>query len=224
MSFRLTIFFLIALTFYSCRSNGRMSLANGKKSKVILECYTDEPIYVKNFIFFNDSSYQFKKFNSDKTKGQDSIFSLFKNALNNLNLKMEYIEPKQNVVDKAFFLNDGQGTIKGKNIKREELLDLIINSDSIFLFPIIHVFTSRYYSITGGYTFSYRTYGGVDFMKLIIYMVKKENIIYNREIYLSRPHISDPIDEFKWQSQMKPEYWDLIVQKAMEDYIKRIRK
>lgn len=137
---------------------------------------------------------------------------------------MEYIEPKRNVVDVAFMLKAGQGTIKGKNIKRNELHELISSSDSIFLFPIIHVFTSRYYSINGGYTFSYRNWGGVDFMKLIIYIVKKDNIIYNREIYLSRLHINNPTDEFKWQSQMKPEYWDLIVQKAMEDYIKRIKK
>jgi len=225
MKILFSILFLVLIT--SCgistlSPNNHLWVQNVRKSKLVKKEYSYQPLIFKNYIYFRDSIIQYQRQElSLSNEHQDSILKIVINNLSKLDSNIIFLSDQINVADNE--IKRIRPPVRARKINKNIILNHIKDS-ATYIFPIIYTEIIRSYTITGGYTFSYRTYSGSDNIAIIIYIVDKKKIIYKRSVRYFAKHKEHETDVNKYESTMKPEYWDLIVQKAMEDYIKRIKK
>jgi len=216
---------LLFLIFSSCGyilRVRRVITHNGKKVKLVKKVYANEPLYLRNYIYFHDSIIQNKRqIVNLSTLQQDSLLNIIKNNLLKTKINIKIDDTLINVVDKT--ISDLPRPLRPRRIKDELVLKHVQDSNT-YIIPFIHTDFERGYSITGGYTFSYVNHWGSEQNMLIIYIIQNKEIIYKRTVRLYAGHKENEFISNIYERTMKVEYWDLLIKKAMEDYIKRIKK
>jgi len=220
-SVKWVIILLFVFTVFGCRRQIPI-VKNGKSLKFIKKEYVDIPLLWSEYIYYHDSVFQ-GRWHEGKVSltPQDSVLNLLKKSF----LKIEHLNIKigDTLINKVSTEITKSLTLRPKRINDGMIIKHVQDSAS-YLFPVFYSARRRNFTISGGYTFSYKSFSGRDNIEIVIYVINNKKVIYKRNVRLYAVHANNGIEPQDFTSQMKPEYWDLIVQKAMEDYIKRLKK
>lgn len=214
------------IVFYGCKPNYvKLRTHDSKKAMIILDNYKTDTLVLKDYVFFHDSVYHNDKFSS--FNGQDSVLSLFINALSKLKVPLSLDKPLINIQHPKIS-NFTYKYVISKRIPDSVIINLAsrnVQNQPIVL-PILYTLERRSWSIGGNSMHTYSSWMGIDQVTCIIYIINGGKIIYKREALLSGIHKEDEkiSAHDAYTSRLKPEHWDTLVYKVMEDYIKRIKK
>lgn len=203
---------------------GKPKLENRAKAKYIEEEYRQQPIKWEAYMYYHDSIHNWNDHESRVSlKPQDSVINIVKPLFIN--------HPLLNIVDSDTLINRINPEITSMSlflrptrITNDMILKHIKDSDTYF-FPVFYTSRSWSYSTTGGYTFMNTIISASDEILVLCYIIENKKVIYKRSARLLNPpkwYIEN--DKPVFISTIKPEDWKLVIDKALEDYIKRIKK
>ena len=215
-------YFIIVVLLISCHR--QLFETYEKKRSVVQSGYQNNPILLESYVLCSVNS---DKINDEITYGnlnEDSLFSVFSGSLKQLSLPITISENSVNKCDSSLYEN---WFFRLRDIDEQVVLNLA-SSDSrqVHLIPFISrgsikYRTSHFGSVATIYIDEYI----VEYIRIALFMVYQDNIIYSR-IWAYRNNIKIHSEE-EYEAFTDPttqEHWDILVGKIMEDYIKRLEK
>lgn len=202
---------------------GKPDLANRAKAKRIQEQYNLKPLIWNCYMYYNDSIYNSNDHESRVSfKEQDSLVNNIKSILSkHPKLTIKISDHLVNKISKE--ITDISLSLRPSLISDEMILKHIKDS-GVYFFPIFYTSRRWSYGSIGGYTFVDVTIRASDRIQMLCYIIENKKVIYKRSSRLFNPpkwYIEN--DKPVFISTIKPEDWKLVIDKALEDYIKRLK-
>lgn len=183
-----------------------------------------DTIYVKDFILCNNSRDMNKLLNpiGDVVPiNEDSVLSIFKNAVSKLGASIEFIPMGENHCDYDFHRNHH---LSFRKMNIEKIMKIGNNlSGKTVLLPVIYIenlYENQIYFLSSGVP------AGGDlirnsYLKIAMFILQDEEVIYFR----SAKHgtISSHEDFEEEPKRQTQENWDKLVKMVMSDYIERLK-
>lgn len=206
----------------SCARHRLPSLNNWPKAKKVYKSYDRTPLLWENYIYYHDSVHQGKRHEGRVSlQPQDSVLNIvIPVVINNFKLNVIKVDNLTNKV--SYELTDQAIYLRAGRINNDIILKSVTDSGA-YIFPIFYSRVSRNFSITGGYTFAHKVYSGSDAIVVVIYIINKKQIIYKRSARLFSVHQDGSASAEVFTRTIQPQHWQLIIDKALEDYIKRLK-
>lgn len=220
------VILLILLLSWQCRTPPtQLNVFNNKKSKLVLNEYSKNTLHLYQYVFLNDSVVN--RFEFTNINGQDSVLGLFLNAMCKIQAPVKIMNPLNNR-QHPHISNFTYGRVKSKRLHDSVIINICnyFPRQEYVLLPILHTFHRRFWSLGGNSLNTYGQWWGSDGFTCIIYIIKDGEIKYKREARQFAMHKEDEkiSAHDAYTSRLKPEHWDTLVYKVMEDYMKRIKK
>jgi hypothetical protein len=138
----------------------------------------------------------------------------------NLNLLIN--DALENKADAKFIRETGK-VLRPRLVKNKFILKHIPDSNT-YIVPVVHFGLYRLYRLTPLYPSLQNDYSGDTEFKVVIFIIKNKKVIYKRAIRYFEFHTQTGPAITDYRSDVRLEHLGLIVEKAMEDYVKRIKK
>jgi hypothetical protein len=97
-----------------------------------------------------------------------------------------------------------------------------IPDSGFYIFPVFCTVFDHGHTMSSGYSGGW-VYSASDKIEIVIYIIDKKQVIYKRFARLYSSHVQDPNTPNQNLRTIKQEHWQLIIDKALEDYIKRLK-
>ncbi len=221
--FLLLLFIGFILLICSCDILDRnVWVHNGIRSKRIQKKYLSEPLIFSSFIYYHNEDKAFRKVDSDFLKNQDSVIWRTKKSILNSNLKIQFDDSLKNKVTPAIIEKMGN-ILRPRNIHNTMILSHIVDSQT-YIFPVIYSYTTSRYHVGAFYPTPDNDFFGWTEYLAMVFIIKNKKVIYKRAVRYSELHTQTGPAITDYRSDVRLEHLGLIVEKAMEDYIKRIKK
>jgi hypothetical protein len=163
-----------------------------------------------------------QKVEFDRYKSQDSVVLQTKNSLLKTKLELIIQDTLENEANAEFIRKTGK-VLRPRRVCNKLILKHIPD-DKTYIIPVIRFGLSRLYRLMPMYPNPHNDYWGVCEYKLIIFIVKNRKVVYKRAIRYGDIHTQTGPAITDYRSDVRLEHLGLIVEKAMEDYVKRIKK
>ncbi len=195
---------------------------NGIRSKRVLKQYESEPLILKDYIYYYDEYRLRNKFEFDPYRNQDSILGQTKTTLLKTNLNLVIFSPNDNK-SSLEFIQKTDNSLRPRLVKNKFILQHIQDSQT-YIFPVIHAKEIRTSDVSIIVPSPENDYYGTSGYTVIIFIVKNKKVVYKRAVRYWDSHTQTGPAITDYRSDVRLEHLGLIVEKAMEDYIKRIKK
>jgi hypothetical protein len=207
----------------SCNLFKNPRVYNSIQTKRVKKSYVSEPLILKYFFYYYDEyNMTQKNLEFDPFKNQDSTLWQTKNSLlkSNLNLVID-----DTLVNKANiqFIRKTDTVLRPRLVRNKFILNHIPDSKT-YIVPVFHSGLSRLYQLTPLQANPQNDFWGASDYVVVIFIVKNKKVIYKRAVRYSELHTQTGPAFTDYRSDVRLEHLGLIVEKAMEDYIKRIKK
>lgn len=158
----------------------------------------------------------------DYNKRLDSTLWLTKNSLLKMNINLLIHDTVENKANAQFIQKTGK-VLRPRLVKNKFILKHIRDSKT-YIIPVVISRLSRLYELTPLQANPQNDFWGVSEYKVVIFIVKNKKVIYKRAVRYSELHTQTGPAITDYRSDVRLEHLGLIVEKAMEDYVKRIKK
>ena len=188
-----------------------------KRHYVIKQSYNEnEVIYLENYVLCSTSRNTWKV--EPIEINEDSLISIFKASLENLDVLIQYNPDKQNYCDSTFWQNPN---LYAKKIDENKIIEIANSKNGeLKMVPVINIDNSfrSHFFITPSRATGEGRY--VDkFLIILIYLVRGEEIIYFKSMFYGESKES----HLSILNHVHQENWDKLVELVMRDYIKRLK-
>jgi hypothetical protein len=220
------VFFAAIVSFCmlcSCNLFKNPTVYNGISTKRVHKHYKPEPLILKYFFYYYDEyNMTQKNLEFDPFKNQDSTLWQTKNSLLKSNLNLLIDDTLKNKANTEFIRKMGK-ELRPRLVKNKFILNHIPDSKT-YIIPVVYSGLSRLYNLTPLYPNPQNDFSGVSRYKVVIFIIKNKKVIYKRAIRYFELHTQTGPAITDYRSDLRLEHLGLIVEKAMEDYVKRIKK
>jgi len=222
------LYYLLGLSFVSLGCSPRLDF---RKHHVVQQIYENEKITLSNYFLCvgltnNHNTYSFRKaiLHSQEEFGdlfnRDSIFNYFTSAISKLDILVALSDSAKGFCDNSFYEN---ARMKIDKLDMNRIKDIARDS-GLVLVPVIYLdnqYTQHVYMGSSGVA------GGGAYIKQTIVRVLIVMLDGDKVVYLSSAqHFGETyesIDIKDKRNNIEQEHWDKLVEKAMENYIKRLK-
>ena len=214
---RVIIYILALLLAVSCGLNKRP--VDEKQFFRFLESYnSQDTLYLKDYIVYNTSKGRDYRLNI--RMHEDSLFTILKSALNNLNINIQQVEQGHNYANLSFFSDE---YLTYENINKSLLFKSASHfPDKYVLFPVLLLYHERLVNLDatrpGFPKFSCS-------LSLALLIVKDGEVVYYKQARYNETVKRDdhPFDYEDFNIPIPEERWDELVKGAMQPYIDRLK-
>jgi hypothetical protein len=220
------VFFAAIVTFCmlcSCNLFKNPTVYNGISTKRVHKQYSPEPLYLKYYFYYYDEyNMTQKNLEFDPFKNQDSTLWQTKNSLIKTNLNLIIDDTLINKANAQFIRRTG--TVLRPRLTKGKFILENIPDNKTYIVPAFHSRISRLYELTTLQANPQNDFSGLSEYVAIVFIIKNKKIIYKRAVRYWALHTQTGPAITDYRSDVRLEHLGLIVEKAMEDYIKRIKK
>jgi hypothetical protein len=225
MRMKTTFFLVFAFSslFSSCGwVDTNIWVHNGIRSKRVFKQYESEPLILKDYIYYFNENIKKQGVEFDHFKNQDSVLLQTKSSLFKTNLNFVVTDSHSNKSTEKFIKNTDK-ILRPKLVKNKFILEQVPESQ-MYIFPVIFSGITRTSDVSIIVPTPDNDFYGWSEFKIIIFIINNKKVIYKRAVRYSEFHTQTGPAITDYRSDVRLEHLGLIVEKAMEDYVKRIKK
>ena len=194
------------------------------RHSVIHKSYDTKKIQLQNYVLCGIEKDDVNEIVKYGVVDEDSLFNVFINSVNNLNLSIELSADSKNHCDSTHYDNTW---FRLTSIDQEQVIGMAgESSDVVKMIPYVSI-RDIYYD---GHHFGqggtiYREEFKADEIVFVVLLVYEDEIIYSRRgVYQVGKRVTRKKVLNSYTDPTTQAHWDTLVSKVMEDYIKRLEK